>query len=295
MRSVVFMLCLCSWTLCGALAEGLLPAKPEPNSTGSHYGKKGIGLTTSKNNKENWKARVEAVRPDWHYSWGASLPGEEPDGVEFVPMIWGYSKRNKAFTAQIYELTKERLKHSRKHLMGFNEPDAKKQANMSVSRALEAWPQLMRTGLRLGSPATVQPDSEWMQEFMKGARAKRYRVDFVCVHWYGGPNVEGFVRRLQEVHALYGKPIWITEFAVADWNAESRQHNMHSPEVVLRFMKELLPRLDELDFVERYAWFPADEHNRFLGPSALFKADGSLTPLGRLYASHKSTASRTDH
>jgi hypothetical protein len=145
----------------------------------------------------------------------------------------------------------------------------------------------MKTGRRLGSPGAVHPNNEWMQEFMKQAEEKKYRVDFVCVHWYGPPNAKGFVKHLKKIHKMYGKPIWITEFAVGDWKAKSREENRHSPKVVLKFMKELLPKLDRLDFVERYAWFPAGEDNRALGTSALFKEDGSLTELGQFYAAHK--------
>jgi hypothetical protein len=144
----------------------------------------------------------------------------------------------------------------------------------------------MKTGLRLGSPAAVHAHQEWMREFMKQAKEQKYRVAFVCVHWYGAPNAGEFVHYLRTIHHMYGKPVWITEFAVADWTAKSRPQNRYSPEIVLCFMREILPRLDELEFVERYAWFSLGEDDRALGPSALFKEDGSLTALGRFYASH---------
>lgn len=172
------------------------------------------------------------------------------------------------------------------HLLGFNEPDGKKQENLPVDKALSAWPDLMKTGLRLGSPAAVHADGEWMLEFMQKADDTGMRVDFVCVHWYGGANVQALVKRLKKIHALYQRPIWITEFAVADWKTKSREGNRYTPEQVQQFMKELLPALDKLEFVERYAWFSAAVSDRALGPSALFKDDGSLTELGRVYAAH---------
>ena len=48
-------------------------------------------------------------------------------------------------------------------------------------------------------------------------------------------------------------------------------------------MEKALPALEKLDFVERYAWFPAKPDNRALGTSALFDAAGELTPLGEFY------------
>jgi hypothetical protein len=41
--------------------------------------------------------------------------------------------------------------------------------------------------------------------------------------------------------------------------------------------------LDKLDFVERYAWFPAKTTSIPLGTSALFDANGALTRLGECY------------
>lgn len=246
--------------------------------------KKGVCLTTKGAAAAVWKEKVAALKPSWHYYWGWELPEKEPLGVEFVPMIWGCRSVDEALDEKLAALTRASRP---RHLLGFNEPDAKEQANMPVALALQAWPKLMKTGLRMGSPATVHPDNEWMKGFMKQAAEKKYRVDFVCVHWYGGPNAASLIKKLEQVHQLYGKPIWITEFAVADWNAKTRAANKHSPETILRFMKEVLPQLDKLDCVERYAWFSAAEDSAPLGPSALFHADGSLTELGKAYAAHE--------
>lgn len=269
---------------CGGAEEAVTPR--ESGDPGPRIAKKGICLTTGQGNEKTWQAKVSALQVSWHYSWGASLPAAEPAGVEFVPMVWGYYGAGEAFLRTMGALSAGKPPRPRGCLLGFNEPDGKDQANLSVARALEAWPHLQKTGRRLGSPAAVHADREWMQEFMRLARERNYRVDFICVHWYGGPNVDGFVDYLRKVYALYGKPLWITEFAVADWQAGSRPANRHSPEAVLRFMKGILPRLDALEFVERYAWFPAAGDDKALGPSALFKADGSLTELGRCYAAH---------
>lgn len=250
--------------------------------------KKGICLTSK---GEDWKQKVAAMNPSWHYSWGASLPDKEVAGVEFVPMIWGWYPKNPKH-AEIFKSLKLPRPSESECLLGFNEPDGKEQANLSVATAIEAWPQLMKTNRRLGSPACVHADREWMQEFMKQANERKLRVDFVCVHWYGGPNVKSFIDRLKKIHEMYGKPIWITEFAVADWQAKTLKDNRHKPETVEKFMKELLPKLDELDFVERYAWFTYDDQHPKLGPSALFKVDGSMTELGKIYAAHGGKAAR---
>ena len=55
---------------------------------------------------------------------------------------------------------------------------------MTVQQALDLWPHLTATGMRVGSPATAADPSSsgsWLEQFMDGAKARGYRVDFVCV------------------------------------------------------------------------------------------------------------------
>jgi len=248
--------------------------------------KKGACITFKYKKGVQWHKRVESLNVSWHYSWSGKLVSAEPEGVEFVPMIWGFWGANDGFKKNIERWSASKKEGEFTHLLGFNEPDGKKQANLTVEKALAAWPHLEKTGLKLGSPGAVHADNAWMKEFMKKADERNLRVDFVCVHWYGGANVNGFINRLRRIHKLYGKPIWITEFAVADWQAKSLDENKYSKEKVYKFMKEVLPKLDKLDFVERYSWFNGSTTSKALGNSALFNDDGSLTKLGELYAKH---------
>jgi len=229
------------------------------------------------------KDRIESLNVGWHYNWTPVWNGGKIKDVPFVPMIFG----NKSWSMNAFgDLKVAKSKGASSPLLGFNEPDGKDQANLSVKEALEIWPLLEKTNRRLGSPVTVHADNEWMKSFMKDVKDKGYRVDFICVHWYGGNDPDKFIRRLNEIHKLYGKPIWVTEFAVADWSAKSRDDNKVKPKDVLRFMKEVLPKLDKLDFVERYAWFTAAPDHPKLGPSALFDQNGKLTELGEFYSKH---------
>jgi hypothetical protein len=255
-----------------------LPASLSANETSdwSGSGKKGLGIATR---NPQWARLLAELRCRWFYSWGPNVPDGKPEDVEFIPMIWGKYHSPERIAA-IGDAAKSA---GIKELLGYNEPDQASQANMTVEQALDGWPALEETGMRLGSPGCVHPDREWMIDFMKGVAERELRVDFVCVHSYGGPNARGFVNRLRKVHEMFDRPIWITEFAVGDWEAKSAAENRHRPEAVLRFMEEVLPMLDKLDFVERYAWFPAMPDNRALGTSALFDENGALTRLGECY------------
>ena len=75
-----------------------------------------------------------------------------------------------------------------RYLLGFNEPDLGDQANMPVEQALDLWPRLMGTGLILGSPSVAtggELPGGWLDRFMKGAKKRKLRVDFITLHWYG--------------------------------------------------------------------------------------------------------------
>jgi hypothetical protein len=103
------------------------------------------------------------------------------------------------------------------------------------------------------------------------------------MHSYGGPGVDSLLKKIRKVHDMFKRPIWITEFAVADWEAKTAAENRHKPEKIAGFVSELLPRLEAMDIVERYAWFHGGVSGGPLATSKLFNADGSLTVVGKAY------------
>lgn len=259
----------------GATLPAYSGTRPSPSAVAPHS-KKGF-CTTIKN--PAWQARLSALDAKWFYSWSADVPEGIPAGVSFVPMIWGNPKDPQIIMQRAAAAKAAGIGD----LLGFNEPEKKSQSNIRVEHALDAWPVLMETGMRLGSPGCVHADGDWMKEFMATADRRSLRVDFICVHSYHGPNADALVKRLEDIHRMFRRPIWITEFAVGDWQAESPQANRHKPDQVLRFMEAVLPSLEKLDFIERYAWFSAETESPALGTSSLFQPDGSLTRLGECY------------
>jgi hypothetical protein len=234
----------------------------------------------------DWLARVQALHAGWFYSWGGDVPPNLPLDIEFVPMIWGfYGNSSRDYLRK--RLPAGSATPNSAPLLGFNEPDGKDQANLPVEKALDAWPTLMETGRRLGSPAAVHADGPWMQAFMAEARKRKYRVDFITVHSYMGPNVNGLMGYLDRIHRLYNLPIWITEFAVADWSAKTPETNRFTAPQVEQFMRGVLPALERTPYIERYAWFSFGQKDAAGSPSALFDAQGKLTPLGEIYASFR--------
>ena len=246
----------------------------------AHSQKKGIGLVVGPTN--GWHERLRVLNCRWFYSWWHETPVNIPAGVEFVPMLWGPGPR----TAPAYRQLTENFRTGRHQiLLGYNEPDVLEEANLSVDKALEVWPKLMATGMRLGSPAAAHPDRPWMETFMREAEARKYRIDFIAIHSYGGDDVPAFLAGLERLHAKFHKPIWITELGVADWDARHAQPGCYSPAEVRKFMAAALPALEKLDYIERYAWYTGSPKDRLLGASALFDDAGNLTELGKLYSS----------
>jgi hypothetical protein len=261
--------------LTAAVSVGALTSfAAEPAS--KPIGKKGIGHGIQ--NEQDWK-KMKALNISWLYNWNSKIAAGQPKELEYVPMIWN-GKDPKKLQTRIDGLKGQ----NHKTLLGFNEPDQKEQANMSVELALELWPTLMKSGLRLGSPGAAHPDKEWMKEFMAKAAEKKYRVDFVCVHWYWEPRPADFLGKLRQLHNLYEKPLWITEFAVADWDVKPDKPHRFSEDEVADFLRKVLPELEKTPWIERYAWFPSGPKFPALTSSALFDKDGNLTKVGKVYA-----------
>jgi hypothetical protein len=212
-------------------------------------GKKGVSAA----NVAGVTQALGHVGASWYYTWASNPQGiAAPAGVEFVPMIWGPGS-----------VTQQQLNEAKQYgttLLGFNEPDLPGQASMPVSQALDLWPQLQNTGLRLGAPAVAyggDTPGGWLDQFMSGAAARGLRVDFIPLHWYGGDfstaatdQLRGY---LQAVYNRYHKPIWLTEYALIDFSGSSPRYPSQDQQVT--FVRNSTAMLQGLSFVERYAWF----------------------------------------
>ncbi len=252
------------------------PRKPAPPAPASNA-KKGIGAWAFPGAGQ----ALSQSGASWYYTWSASpaVGVSSAGGPRFVPLIWGAANVNAGTLSQV--------RGDGPDLLGFNEPDMSGQANMSPAQALSLWPKLMATGLRLGSPAVATGGATpggWLDQFMSGATARGYRVNFITLHWYGpdfatGPAVSQLESYLQAVHARYHKPIWLTEFALANFGASPHTPSRKQQAAFLTAANAMLQRLR---YVQRYAWFgleatPAD------GSMGLFRSGPAVTTVGRAF------------
>jgi hypothetical protein len=250
-----------------------VPPAPSPTVTSP---KKGVGAW-------QFDGATEALSESgasWYYTWSPWTLASGPAGTAFVPKIWG--------AADVTAGTLSRVKQEGRYLLGFNEPDMASQSNMTPAQALSLWPQLMATGMQLGSPAVADDGATpggWLDQFMSGAATRGYRVNFITLHWYGsdfatGPAVSQLQSYLQAVYARYHLPIWLTEFALASFGPGTTV--TPAPQQQAAFLTAATAMLQRLSFVQRYAWFGL-QASATDGSMGLFNSGPVPTAVGRAF------------
>gem|GEM_PF-316444 len=207
----------------------------------------------------------------WYYNW-TPVPNCPPDeNREFIPMIWS---EKYLVDANDEKYLVPLIGSDYAALLGYNEPNWKGQAEMSVEEALRYWPMLEKTGLRLGSPATTgRSGLDWSIEFMKGAKERGYRIDFLALHWYGDCNGTGDLASFLDYYDAFNMPMWLTE-----WSCYNQDMKTNT-----RFLEEIIPVLESYEKLERYAWYSnRTTHETYLG-AALFDTTGKPTPTGEIF------------
>lgn len=223
----------------------------------------------------------------WYYRWNNQ--GDSDMERECTPMAWG-----KGAADSQEDIDKYIGKYKTTHVLAFNESDnCNDQSGQygdlcNTDVAVATYENLMKTGLRLVSPSCREnAPFGWLKEFYDKATAQNIRIDVIGVHWYdwssnpaNSPNANPqnvfnrFKNYLQNVYDLYGLPIWITEF-----NANPNRATW----VNKQFMELALPYLENLDYVERYAWFQPNS-----GVADYFEND-NYTAVGEFYKNQIST------
>ena len=252
-RLLTFALATCLIATLGAADN---PAdKKEP------VAKKGFGLPERKGKDAR---HLELLQVGWYYNWGSQT--KLTTKAQFVPMV--FSGRRTAPEQRV------------PFLLGFNEPDHPKQANLGVTEALTQWPTLAAKADTMIAPALAgnPVTKDWLNDFLKA----KPKVDAVAFHWYRGVDAAKFIKDLEELHAHFKKPVWVTEFApqTAASSAESPDKFTHAQ--VKAFIEATTDFMEKTPWVHRYAW-----HDSGVGTSALFTEKGELTPTGKAYAAVK--------
>jgi hypothetical protein len=221
--------------------------------------KKGVGLAES----TFGVTQLNDLNVSWYYNWG--LNTSVVSTKTFVPMCYSDNRVSSVYPTST--------------LLGFNEPDNVSQSDMTVVQAISNWPTLVSKSTRIGSPATASnplTSGSWLTGFM--TYNPKPKVDFVCVHWYKGCDVNKFKSDMTAIINLYQKPIWVTEFAPQTTSSSQSQPTKYTQAQINTFLTQVIAWMNTNPKIEKYAY-----HDSKYGRCALFTSAGVLTTTGITY------------
>ncbi|MCS6824892.1 MAG: glycosyl hydrolase [Cytophagaceae bacterium] len=216
----------------------------------------------------------------WWYNW-TDVPDAgiasyyQSMGVEYVPMVWGGTFN----TATVIN----NIRADAKYLLAFNEPNFNVEANLTPAQAVALWPQIEAIanarnleivsasaaycGGSVCVPGYTNPVT-WHNEFF--ALCPTCRVDHIAFHVYE-PTVGGTTALVNNMK-VFGRPIWVTEFAW--WDPTTPMATK------IPYLQQVVNAFENDPDVYRYSWFTGRSSN---GSINLLGSDGVLTPLGAAY------------
>ena len=219
------------------------------------------------------KEAMKALNVQSSYDWAEGNSSFLPD-YEWVP--------NHIYEDYPSSVTIGRTTQS-PHCKNNNEPrNSADDHPQDLTTILNNWENMMRTGLRLCSPASWDGSDYWnatgfLADFLDSIDARGWRCDIIDLHCYWA---EGSFNNLHNWSDKYKRPIWISEWCWgASWNSNGAFANGVTEAQVKTALQNICTKLNGWDYVERYYYWNGERN-----PSKLYK-DGKLTPAGEYYAS----------
>lgn len=239
------------------------------------------GYCSSKGSAKDVAGKIRAT---WFYSWSADNSAN--DDLEYIPI------RQHKWWPSMSQIGKH---ENATACLSINEPEHSEQHNnCDCGGAVSEWtactltPDFQQTGMRIGSPAPT--DAGWLTNYIGHCNDMAYRCDFVAIHCYWGSNEANdgaaWYNKLKAIYEATKRPIWITEWAYgASWTNESWPSGWSDKLEQNRWrVKDIMQKLEEAPFVERYAYYEHDTQFRNL----VDWSDGHITPAGKVYRDMKS-------
>ncbi|TFK74872.1 hypothetical protein BDN72DRAFT_868491 [Pluteus cervinus] len=212
--------------------------------------KRGLAFAEGSNPSDIWTVNQTSSVLSWQYNWGCIPQSFLPTAsMQYIPMQWGLDGIG-SFASTV------RSKNA-KIILGFNEPDLGFQSNLDPTQAARLWKQyiqpLAAAGVKLGAPA-----------ISSGPNGRL---------WLYGDGLDAFYNYLWQMHSQFpGYRLWVTEFASTS----------QDPAAVSHFMRQSIRYMDNLNWIEAYAWFGFFREQNGTHYS-LLDANGHLNELGKVY------------
>jgi hypothetical protein len=219
---------------------------------------------------------LAALNVQSSYDWGTGDASRLPD-YEWVPNhIYEDWPSSRAIGRSTWS----------PHTKNNNEPrNSSDDHPQDLNTILGNWENMMRTGLRLCSPASWDGSDYWnatgfLADFLDSIDARGWRCDIIDLHCYWA---EGNFGNIANWANKYKRPIWISEWCWgASWNSNGAFASGVTEADVKEALERICTRLNGWDYVERYYYWNGERD-----PSRLYK-NGSLTAAGRYYAAMNS-------
>lgn len=216
-------------------------------------------------------------------NWNTWRPTDAPAGLAFYPQVRTLAQfEGNEWTMLLASLQTEVAAGRTPLVLYLNEPEYQ---GVSAADAAARWvsqmlPLRASHGAKLVGPATSSSDAgRAYQKAFQDALAADQKPDYTGVHFYttDGQSVATELSwgqsYLSEVHATYGKPVFVSEIA-----STSRD-----PAQVTEFSDKMKAWMDAQDWIAEYGFFGAtlQPANDWVSPSAqLLNAAGQWTALG---------------
>lgn len=228
------------------------------------------------------------LRATWYWSWSAGY--NSTTDMEYVPC------RQHLYWPGMNEVNGKTASAS----MSLNEPEHPEQHTSNICSCggtIDAWSayklngDFQAGGGRIGSPQPT--DFGYLSTYCGyvDRNDNHSRCDFVVTHAYwdiGSRDADSYAKYMTDqcwtIWNNTGRPVWLSEMEVgASWHS-STASVINSYDKARSYLQALLIRLEESDYIERYAIYAFDYWR-----NNMFYDDGSITPAGEVYRDHRST------
>lgn len=209
------------------------------------------------------------------YDWGQGNASLQPD-IEWVP---NHIYEDWPTSSTIGGTTQS------PHTKNNNEPrNSTDDHPQDLATILGNWENMMKTGLRLCSPASWDGSDYWnatgfLAEFLDSIDARGWRCDIIDLHCYWP---EGNFGNVTNWASKYKRPVWISEWCWgASWNHNGSFSGSATESSFANAIKTITTTLNNNNAVERYYYWNGENGNY---PCRLTR-NGKLTQAGEHYAS----------
>ena len=255
-----------------------------------YLSKKGWGYVTEKDG--NGYSHGRQLRASWYWTWSADQ--SSTNDWEYVPchqhMYWPSSSEVNSKTATA-ALSINEPDHPEQHRQQ-SKPctcDVNSDGKVTEKSAYGLNDDFQASGGRIGSPQPT--DFSYLYTYFGLVDGNSYsRCDFAVTHAYwnvGNMDANTYAKDVTDkcwtIWNNTGRPVWLTEMEVgASWSNYAAA--ITSYDKAREYLQALLTRLEESDYIERYAIYGFD-----YWLNKMFYDEGGITPAGQVYRDHRST------